>query len=978
MATVRAAIFGVLLKRLRRTAGLTQEALAERSSFSVGYIGMLERGVRAPLAATAELLADALRLEAGDRTMLLAAACPPTRPPGVTPASPQYAAPLVGRERERDLLGQRLRGEGPPVVMLAGEPGIGKTRLLRDVVARARETGWSVVEGGCQRRKGQEPYAPILAALEGWMARQSRAQLRAQLDGCGWLVRLLPELAQTTLVPAPEWTLPPDQERRLMFRAARRFLANIAGPAGTLLVLDDLQWAGADAVDLLLSLVQPRDGESPVRVVGAFRDTEVAAGDALAVALGDLSRDGLAELLSLGALAAGEARALVISLLDEGSGDEAAVECVLRLAGGVPLFLVSCALASKAGVVGPDEGNGIPWDVTQSIRQRVTAMPEHGRQLLGMAAVIGRRAPRKLLLAACGSLGRGEREVLQAVDEARRARLLIEVGDDGYELAHDLIREVLLSDLGAAWRAALHRHVADALEREPGSPPERLALHYARAGDAARAAIYLERAGDRAAVLYAHAEAAEHYRELVALLEELGREAEAARAREKLAAALLSQGQHERALEAQEPARETYRRGGDREGEARTLARAGRIYAARGIRTEGLAQVQSRMTALVAQGLSESAQADLYLALAELFHRDGRLEDLLAAAEQAARRARAAGEQPVVIHAERLRGLALLALARHEEAQATLEMTVKLAETASDWWQLSHALISLGLAQRTRGELHSARACFERAREAAERIGVPATIGYVTFLHGELVYLMGEWELALADFERAGAILQAAGPSWASLYPALGLGLLCLAQGTSDEAHRRMDDEVMGPAERAGNLYVLRWAAPNVAERDLLEGHPAMARDRIEPWLDAPGQEEGDVTAMLPFLAWAYLNLGDQSRAEALVAASVRRATRAQNDNALVDALRVQGIVATRADRFAQAEEALTRAIALGERMPYPHTVMKCLYAYGQLEITRGHPEQAHERLEAALAICSRLGERLFREQIERALAEMD
>src|SRR5207245_1637785 len=105
--------------------------------------------------------------------------------------------------------------------------------------------------GGLPAARGREPYAPLLGALQRHIRDQAPVRLRADLQGCAWLVRLLPELAAGSIEPLPAWTLPPEQERRLMFEAVAHFVANVAGPAGTLLVLDDLQWAGGDALDLL-------------------------------------------------------------------------------------------------------------------------------------------------------------------------------------------------------------------------------------------------------------------------------------------------------------------------------------------------------------------------------------------------------------------------------------------------------------------------------------------------------------------------------------------------------------------------------------------------------------------------------------------------------------------------------------------------------------------------------------------------------
>ncbi|MBV9282576.1 MAG: AAA family ATPase, partial [Chloroflexi bacterium] len=247
--------FGDLLKQYRRAAGMTQEALAERAGYSTVYVSMLERGRRLPLDATIQTLAGALALDARDRAALRALAGGAGHPAGGTAGGPS-APPLVGRERERAVLERHLAGEGPPLLLMAGEPGIGKTSLLRETRALGASRGWRVLDGGCLRRGGQDPYAPLLEAIQRHLRDHDDDQLRADLRGCAWLVRLLPELADGPIEPLPAWSLPPERERRLMDEAVVRFLANVAGPAGTLLLLDDLQWAGVDALDLLALLAR--------------------------------------------------------------------------------------------------------------------------------------------------------------------------------------------------------------------------------------------------------------------------------------------------------------------------------------------------------------------------------------------------------------------------------------------------------------------------------------------------------------------------------------------------------------------------------------------------------------------------------------------------------------------------------------------------------------------------------------------------
>jgi predicted ATPase/DNA-binding XRE family transcriptional regulator len=503
--------FGALLREFRTTAGLTQEELAERARLSKRGLQDLERGVsRRPRRDTLELLARALQLSGPDREALGAAAGEKCLPPGpavqaIAPPSGNLV-PLVGRRDEvllleRFLFGERTTFDSTPVLLLAGEPGIGKTRLLQATAQMAVAGGWCVLMGGCFRGDGHGPYAPLLEVLAHYLHAARPARLREVLSGCAWLARLMPELAGAMAHPAG--ALAADQERRLIYAAVSRFLANVAGPAGTLLVLDDLQWAGPDALDLLAALV--RGAGDSVLVVGAYRDTEVEPRDPLGLLCADLAQAQLVRQQTIGPLHQEESSLLLDSLL---TGlprcERGAVEQALQRAGGSPFALVSYAQALRE-----KNTDGVPWNLAQAIRQRVALLSPEGRELLALAATVGRRIPRTLLAAITTQ---SEEAMLAGLEGACKARLLLEDGDAGYIFAHDVIREVVEGDLGAARRATLHRRVAEAQERAcPAPPPETLAYHYAQRDQPDKAIPYLEQAGDRAWNQRSYRSAEQHY-----------------------------------------------------------------------------------------------------------------------------------------------------------------------------------------------------------------------------------------------------------------------------------------------------------------------------------------------------------------------------------------------------------------------------------------------------------------------------------
>ena len=550
--------FGDTLRRHRLAAGLTQEELAARAGLSVREVSDLERGVRRhPHGDTVGLLVTALGLAQAAAISFATSARRHVTQPCPTTALDRGQPPLIGRKREIDLIESLLTGTGPPMLVLAGEPGIGKSRLLSEAAVRAAARGWVVLPGSSQRRTGQEPYAPVLQALDYHLQAQSPAQRVASLQGCAWLVRLFPELESRGIAPLPAWTLPPEQERRLMFRAVVHYVVNVAGPAGTILLLDDLQWAGVDALDLLSMLVRP--GAVPVRIVGTYRDTDVGAEHPLSTTLADLAHAGLVAQHVVPPLPSTEAAELLDTLLVGAPATTTDVrQRVLQRASGVPFFLVSCAQALLDSARSGTTADDVPWSIVQGLRQRLAMLPVAAQEIVEVAAVVGRQVSRVVLDTV---LERPEVEMVAALESAVTGQLLSEAGREGYRFTHDLIREVVEGDLGSARRVMLHRRVAEALEATYAGNLDRassqIAAHLDQAGRVEQAIQAYERAAKLAQRLYANADAIAHYRRAIALLEEPGvdgaaraSDATAARLWEGLADLLSLTGRYEEACDA--------------------------------------------------------------------------------------------------------------------------------------------------------------------------------------------------------------------------------------------------------------------------------------------------------------------------------------------------------------------------------------------------------------------------------------------
>jgi len=964
---------GELLRRYRRLAGLTQEQLAERTDYSVDYISKLERGQRRLSAATLDRLAQPLGLGEAEIAALREALEHPDEDKQKT-----ATRPLAGREREQAELRRLLAGLGPPVLLLAGEPGIGKTRLLNEADALAGEAGWHVVRGGCQPRT-LDPFAPLTDALVTAMAQPAppdRAEARLYAERLG---RLLPgfdgEDAGSPVGNGQDAALlRPEQARHLLFRAVTDYLHAVGGERGTLLILDDLHWAAPDALDLLRSLALTA-GSATLRIIGAYRDSETPAGAPLGDVIADLARASLVRVLTLDPLAEAEATQLVTQLLpaeDERRHD--LVPAIVQRAGGVPFYLVSY-VEDVLGREEPAPSLELPWTVAQVIRQRVLALPEPARELLTVVAVVGRTVMPALLV--CVS-GQSEEMVIEALEAATAARLLEEDADGGYRFTHDLIRDTIEQELSTARRRLLHRRIAEALEQLPewqhASGPAEIAQHFLQGGDPVRAVIWSLRAGDRAATLFAHANAELQYRIAADLAREIGDEQAELEALEKLGHVLYRIGRFRVAVEPLERAGEIAARLGDRERAVALLAVSGQAYAFGGRAAEGLDRLLPVWRSLDATRPDEPPSgilADLANALCALYFHTGRLGDALDAAASAMAYARASRNLPALIMATIGHGIALGRGDRIAEERQSFEDAATMAERLGDPFlralAVYHQAVALLLADDfDQGERH-----LRRALDIAEDAELIALATFARVRLSALLVTRGRWVEARAEAERAEMDNRFLGPRPGGFYPLHALGHILLLQGERDAGLRHVH-EALAMATRYEHLPGIVEARQTLAWQAMRDGRPAEAVARLEPALEYVRAAES-VRAPLVY-AWALLELGDTTRAAEVLAAVRQRATASRSRARLPAVLLHEARLAAHEQRWDSAVDALEQGVTIAQELGLPYDEALLLQEHGRLHTLREEPEQASARLAQALVIFQRLGATPDVQAVERAL----
>ena len=436
--------------------------------------------------------------------------------------------PMVGRDAERAelmaALERTMNGQGG-VVLIGGEPGIGKTRLTEEVLLEARRRGASPVIGHCYEMQGAPPYVPFVEITEHTARIVPREALRRLMgDAAPEVAKLMPELRQMFPDIPPAVDLPAEQQRWYFFNAYKGFVERACRLAPIVAVFEDLHWADEPTLQLLLHLAKPAQSMG-LLIVGTYRDVELDVSRPFAATLESLLRQRLATRIPVRRLPASGVDALLTAM----SGKPAPASfsrVVFRETEGNPFFVeeVFQHLAEEGHLFDPAgewrtdlklESLSVPEGVRLVIGRRLERVSEPARRILTTAAVIGRSFSLALLDAVEGSAGPDA--ALDAIEEAERAHLVTPntVGrDPQYMFAHELIRQTLADALSLPRRQRLHIRIAAAMETLYRATPEKhataMAHHFYQAGtsaDPVKTTDYLVMAARQASAASGHEDA---------------------------------------------------------------------------------------------------------------------------------------------------------------------------------------------------------------------------------------------------------------------------------------------------------------------------------------------------------------------------------------------------------------------------------------------------------------------------------------
>lgn len=432
---------------------------------------------------------------------------------------------FVGRERELSelvrALDDAIGGRGR-LALLAGDPGIGKSRLAEELVTRAQARGALVLVGRCWEAGGAPAYWPWVQSLRTYVREREPVALRAEVAaGASDLAQVIPDLRERFPdLPEPA-ALDPEGARFRLFDAVAEFLRSASKSQPMVLVLDDLHAADAPSLLLLRFLVREL-ASMHVLIVAAYRDLAPTSTQPLAEMVAAVAREPVTSRLELTGLSEHNVEEYVQLTASE-TVPPGLVATLHAETEGNPLFLGEMVrlLEAEGEFQRPfDElraaGRRLPDTITDVIGQRLRRLRESCRRMLEEASVLGRAFGVRELAAL---VDRPEGEVLEALDEALSARVISEAPSPGrFRFSHMLIRDTLYEGLDPSHRRAAHLRAGEILEELYAADSEphlaELAHHSFEAlpsGDPGKAAHQAERAGDRATALLAYEEAARLY-----------------------------------------------------------------------------------------------------------------------------------------------------------------------------------------------------------------------------------------------------------------------------------------------------------------------------------------------------------------------------------------------------------------------------------------------------------------------------------
>ncbi len=702
-------------------------------------------------------------------------------PSSGAPARNITAGSFVGRQAElaelnaalEDVLSGRDR-----LVMLMGEPGIGKTRIALELATCARLRGAQVLWGRCYESMGTPPYWPWAQAIRSYVREHRPEQLRSEMGaGAADIAEIVPDLRESMPDLRPPPALGDPQQARLrLFDSISAFLKGAAQTQPLVLILDNLHWADRPSLLLLEFLVQELSG-ARLLVVGTYRDIELSREHPLSQTLGELTKEPHLRRIPLRGLAQEEVSNLT-ELVSGITPPQELVEAIHQQTEGNPLFVTEAVrLLLQEGELSDERVSSprqdttqgwtirIPEGVREAIGRRLTRLSDDCNRVLTVTSVIGRVFGLDQVEQLIPELSQDR--LLELLEEALGARIIEEVPDavGRYQFAHVLIQNTLSGQMSAVRRARLHGDIGEALEElysaDVESHATELAYHFAEAvtvTSPGRLVRYSFLAGEQALATYAYEEAMAHFQRAVAAKEGQPLDAETAALLFGLGRAQVSTldwHQMQESMANLSHAFDYFAETGDVD-RAVAVAEQPISVPALGVYF-GMPELISRALGLVPPDSHQAGRLLSAYGLAlyrETGDYEGAQEAFIRALAIAQREEDAALETQTLVYASELDKL----LHHWQEASENALRAIELARSADDPRSEAIARYTIAEIMADTGDSEGARRYAEAGLLAAERLRDRTLLSTALWVNGTISGFEGNWQDARALLDRGLAV----------------------------------------------------------------------------------------------------------------------------------------------------------------------------------------------------------------------------
>ena len=978
--------FGYWLRRRRKALDLTQDALAQKVSCSQAAIKKIEAEERRPSKALALRLAEHLNIPENERMAFLAAArslqisdqfqgvgLPISTfsssdrcrldDAGNLPSHGDQVFPFVGRNNEYGqflgLIARLTMGRGQ-VVFIQGEAGIGKSRLLVEVAAYARQQGLYLLNTRCFEIERAIAYQPVVdLATQACMNASVELMHKIAPTHIAEIAALVPAMAERAGHLQPLSADYPEARQARLFQALMQLFDALARGRQLIVMIDDIQWADEASLQFLHFLAR-QVANLPILVVGAYRDEEIANNSSLVSLVESLRRETHAQHMTLARLGPADTETLLTQLNDPKLNSPDLATRLHRETDGNPFFLWSIihSLSEDENGSTKDTHLPLPDALRDSVRVRLARVPVEDRSLLDLAAVLGHRFDFETLLTLTHL---PEERFLYAMESLVMRRLLIEDPEWGvYDFSHDKVREVVYLDIGSARRVLLHRAVAEMLERQTGNPGHerdaRLAEHFERGQVWDKAVHYLSLTAHHSQKLFAMRESLQWFDRAIALLQahpDAASQSQQLAVIEQRGEARVQAGQTEGAVSDFQRVIDAARASGENEHARDVLIQLGMAHRRADAYEQAIICLDEALEMSLAMG-DERHAADTLYHLGTVAWSNGRNDLAISYHQQAVDICeRLLLTDIVAVQAFHGRGEAYFANGEPTAATGVFSRSLALARGIGDRSYESENLMMIGwactghmgLADYPRALLH-----FDAALVIARNADFQWHIGPTLIGRAYVHIALGEFDKAWADLNEVLPRLEALRLVRYQIMAQDALGSLFLAQNQPDRAVENFEHG-LELAHDAGLVYWQPRLQANLVMAQLRSGFSCNLAVLLSDLQYAQEHNEVWMTIRcLEVLAESALAIGDTQACIAYADRLLSLTSQGDMREMMGQAHRLRGIACMADKTYEAARQELIHALALAEKSGQVWLIDGCHQAL--IEVNAALGIKSHEHLQ--------------------------